>query len=40
MGRVGMYFQVTNLNGIKLDYAFADYGRLNDVQYVSVSVTY
>jgi hypothetical protein len=37
---VGMYFQVTNLNGIKLDYAFADYGRLNDVQYVSVSVTY
>jgi hypothetical protein len=37
---VGMYFQVTNLNGIKVDYAFADYGRLNDVQYVSVSVTY
>lgn len=37
---VGFYLQVTNLNGIKVDYAFADYGRLNDVQYVSVSVTY
>jgi hypothetical protein len=37
---VGFYIQVTNLNGIKVDYAFADYGRLNDVQYVSVSVTY
>lgn len=37
---VGLYFQITNLNGIKVDYAFADQGRLNDVQYVSVSVTY
>ena len=37
---VGFYFQVTNLNGIKVDYAFADQGRLTDVQYISVSVTY
>ncbi len=37
---VGVYFQITNLNGIKVDYAFADHGRLNNVQYVSVSVTY
>lgn len=37
---VGLYLQITNVNGIKIDYAFADYGRLKNVQYVSVSVTY
>ncbi|MFA5833213.1 MAG: PorV/PorQ family protein [Bacteroidota bacterium] len=37
---VGFNFQITNLNGIKVDYAFADHGRLNDVQYVTVSITY
>ena len=37
---VGVYFQITNLNGIKVDYAFADHGRLNNVQYFYVSVTY
>lgn len=37
---VGLYFQVNNVNGIKVDYAFADHGRLNNVQYVSLSVTY
>lgn len=36
----GFYIQVNNVNGIKVDYAFADHGRLNDVQYFSVSITY
>ncbi len=36
----GFYIQLNNINGIKVDYAFADHGRLNNVQYVSVSVTY
>lgn len=36
----GVFFQMNNVNGIKVDYAFADFGRLKDVQYITVSVTY
>jgi hypothetical protein len=36
----GINYQLNNVNGIKIDYAFADHGRLNDVQYISVSITY
>ncbi len=37
---VGFYVHVSNVNGVKIDYTSADHGRLNDVQYISVSVTY
>ncbi len=37
---VGLQLQVSNVNGIKIDYTSAEHGRLNDVQYISVSVTY
>ncbi len=37
---VGINFPVTNTNGVKVDYAFADFGRLKEVQYLTVSITY
>lgn len=37
---VGVNFALNNVTGIKVDYAFADFGRLKNVQYVSVSVTF
>ncbi|MEW5797404.1 MAG: PorV/PorQ family protein [Bacteroidota bacterium] len=37
---IGVMFALSNVNGIKVDYAFADYGRLKNVQYVSVGVTF
>ncbi|MFA6540153.1 MAG: PorV/PorQ family protein [Bacteroidota bacterium] len=36
----GVNFALTNTTGVKVDYAFADYGRLTNVQYVSVGITY
>jgi len=36
----GVNFPVTNTTGVKVDYAFADFGRLKDVQYLTVSITY
>lgn len=36
----GVNFALSYSTGIKIDYAFADYGRLENVQYVSLSVTY
>jgi hypothetical protein len=37
---VGLIFALSNSTGIKVDYAFADFGRLKNVQYVSVGVTF
>ncbi|MDP1675728.1 MAG: PorV/PorQ family protein [Bacteroidota bacterium] len=37
---VGLNFPVMTTTGVKLDYAFADFGRLKDVQYLTVSITY
>jgi hypothetical protein len=37
---VGVNFPVTNTTGVKVDYAFADFGRLKNVQYLTVSITY
>lgn len=37
---VGVNFALSNTTGIKVDYAFADFGRLKNVQYVSVGVTF
>jgi opacity protein-like surface antigen len=37
---VGVLFALNNTTGIKVDYAFADFGRLQNVQFVSVGVTF
>jgi len=37
---LGVLFALNNTTGIKVDYAFADFGRLKNVQYVSVGVTF
>jgi hypothetical protein len=37
---VGVNVPVTNTTNIKVDYAFSDFGRLKDVQYFSLSLTY
>jgi hypothetical protein len=35
---VGLHYGITNGPTIKLDYGFADYGRLLNVQYLSLGV--
>jgi hypothetical protein len=35
---LGVHYGITNVATIKLDYGFADYGRLKNVQYVSLGV--
>lgn len=37
---VGVNFALNNTTGIKVDYAFADFGRLKNVQYFTLGVTY
>jgi hypothetical protein len=37
---IGVNVGINNTTGIKLDYAFADFGRLKNVQYLTLSVTY
>jgi opacity protein-like surface antigen len=37
---VGVRFNVTEVTAVKVDYAFADYGRLKNVQFVSLAVAY
>ena len=36
----GVQYAFGGSSSVKVDYAFADYGRLTNVQYVTVSVTY
>lgn len=36
----GVNIGISNLTAVKVDYAFADFGRLKNVQYITVSVTY
>lgn len=36
----GFLVQVSNVNAVKVDYAFADHGRLKDVQYFNVGITF
>ena len=35
---LGLHYGITNVATIKLDYGFADYGRLKNVQYISLGV--
>lgn len=37
---VGFYLPFTSMTGVKVDYAYADAGRLKNLQYVTVGVTY
>ena len=37
---LGVVFALNNTTGIKVDYAFSDFGRLQNVQFVSVGVTF
>ena len=37
---VGLHYDIVNGANIMIDYAFADYGRLNDVQFVSLSLEF
>jgi len=36
----GVNFALNNVTGIKVDYAYADFGRLENVQFISVGVTF
>jgi opacity protein-like surface antigen len=36
---VGVHYGITNVGTIKLDYGFADYGRLKNVQYLSLGLS-
>ncbi|MBW7889347.1 MAG: PorV/PorQ family protein, partial [Bacteroidetes bacterium] len=36
----GVNIGISNLTAVKVDYAFSDFGRLTNVQYVTISVTY
>jgi len=37
---LGVHYGITNVGTIKLDYAFADYGRLENVQYLSLGMSF
>jgi len=37
---VGIHYGIVNVGTIKLDYGFADYGRLENVQYLSVGMSF
>lgn len=37
---VGVHYGIVNVGTIKLDYGFADYGRLKNVQYLSVGMSF
>jgi hypothetical protein len=37
---LGVHYGITNVGTIKLDYAFADYGRLDNVQYLALGMSF
>jgi opacity protein-like surface antigen len=37
---LGVHYGITNVGTIKLDYAFADYGRLENIQYLSLGMSF
>jgi len=36
---VGLHYGVLNTASVKLDYGFADYGRLQNIQYLSLGIS-
>ena len=37
---IGLHYRIVDLVKVKIDYAYQDFGRLNNIQYISLGINF